>query len=183
MPGAGGWARGSWCGCVPRRHDDAMTAGSGTVHATCVAFGDIGILLRGPSGAGKSDLALRLIEAGATLVADDRVRLAAEDGILCAAPPDALAGLLEVRGVGITRLPYVSQAPIYLVADLVPSGTPDRLPGDDTCVYGGQRVRRIDIAPFDQTAVAKLRIAAYDASGRTDPVTGACRQDEDEPVK
>jgi HPr kinase/phosphorylase len=160
-----------------------MNAGIGTIHATCVAFGDIGILLRGPSGAGKSDLALRMIEAGAVLVADDRVRLAAVHGALQAAPPADLAGLLELRGVGMIRLPNVSGAPIYLVADLVPPGEVARLPGMDFCVYAGVRIRRLDIAPFDQTAVAKLRIAAYDASGRTDPVTGARRHDEDKPVK
>lgn len=159
-----------------------------TIHATCVAFGDIGILLRGPSGAGKSDLALRLIEAGAGLVADDRVRLSTDAGILRAASPDELAGLLELRGVGLVRLPNAPEVSIYLVADLVPSGVPERLPVEDWCTYSGLRIRRVEIAPFEQTAVAKLRIAAYDASGRTDPVTGARRQDEgrhekDRPVK
>jgi HPr kinase/phosphorylase len=183
MQVAGGSVRVSWCGCAPRRRDGAMSAGTGTVHATCVAFGDIGILLRGPSGAGKSDLALRLIEAGAILVADDRVRLVAADGALRASSPDRLAGLLEVRGVGIVRLPNVLEVSIYLAAYLVPSGEAERLPGDDHCEYAGLCIRRIDIAPFEHSAVAKLRIAAYDASGRTDPVTGACRQDEDKPVK
>ena len=165
--------------------------GADTIHATCVAFGDIGILLRGPSGAGKSDLALRLIEAGARLVADDRVRLATEAGILRASPPDELAGLLELRGVGLVRLPNVSGVSIYLVADIAPSGAsgvPERLPAEDWCMCSGVRIRRVDVAPFEQTAVAKLRIAAYDASGRTDPVTGArrhdeSRHDEDKPVK
>ncbi|MFT7569221.1 MAG: HPr kinase/phosphorylase [Paracoccaceae bacterium] len=153
-----------------------VTAGD-TIHATCVAFGDIGILLRGPSGAGKSDLALRLIEAGADLVADDRVRLMTAQGGLRAAPPDELAGLLEVRGIGPVRLPNVSGVSICLVADLVRSGMPERLPADDWVECSGVCIRRVDVAPFEQTAVAKLRIAAYDASGRTDPVTGARRHD------
>lgn len=151
----------------------ATVTATGTMHATCVAFGDIGILLRGPSGAGKSDLALRLIEAGASLVADDQVRLTVDNGALCASPPDELAGLLELRGVGLVRLPNVSRASIYLVADLVLSGVPERLPGEDWCTCSGVRVRRVEIAPFEETAVAKLRIAAYDASGQGDPVTGA----------
>lgn len=147
-----------------------------TIHATCIAFDDIGVLLRGPSGAGKSDLALRLIDAGAHLVADDRVRLVAGGDTLRAAPPDQLAGLLELRGIGLVRLPNVAAVSIFLVADLVASGAPERLPADDWLDYSGVRVRRVDIAPFEHTAVAKLRIAAYDASGRTDPVTGARRQ-------
>jgi HPr kinase/phosphorylase len=148
-------------------------ATAGTMHATCVSFGDIGILLRGPSGAGKSDLALRLIEAGATLVADDQVRLTVDSGVLYASPPDELAGLLELRGVGPVRLPYVSGVSIRLVADLVRSGVSERLPVEDWEICSAVRVRRVEIAPFEQTAVAKLRIAAYDASGRNDPVTGA----------
>lgn len=150
----------------------AATAG-GTMHATCVTFDDIGILLRGPSGAGKSDLALRLIDVGATLVADDQVRLTVDDGVLCASPPAELAGLLELRGVGLARLPFVSGVSICLVADLVRCGVAERLPVEDWEICSGVRVRRVEIAPFEQTAVAKLRIAAYDASGRNDPVTGA----------
>lgn len=154
-----------------------------TVHATCVAFGDIGILLRGPSGAGKSDLALRLIEVGAALVADDRVRLAADGGVLQASAPPELAGLLELRGIGLVKLPNLTQASIYLVADLVPSGAPARLPAEDWCMCAGLRVRRVEVVPYEQTAVAKLRIAAYDASGQGDPVTGARLHEEDRSVK
>lgn len=150
-----------------------------SVHASCVAFGDIGILLRGPSGAGKSDLALRLIEAGARLVADDQVRLTSDGSTLTAFPPDRLAGLLELRGIGLVRLPNIASATIYLVADLVAAGTPARLPAEDNFLYSGVAVTRVDIAPFEETAVAKLRIAAYDASGQGDPVTGARRHDKD----
>lgn len=159
-----------------------MTAGE-TIHATCIAFDDIGILLRGPSAAGKSDLALRLIEAGARLVADDRVRLATDADVLRASPPGELAGLLELRGVGLVRLPNLSAVSIYLVADLVAFGEAERLPVEDWCVCSGVRIRRVEIAPFEQTAVAKLRIAAYDASERPDPVTGARRHEKDRPVK
>lgn len=154
-----------------------------TIHATCVAFDDAGILLRGASGAGKSDLALRLIEAGAVLVADDRVRLTPGAGVVTASPPDELAGLLELRGLGLVRLPILTEAPICLVADLVSSGAPGRLPEPQWCTLSGARIRRVDIAPLEQTAVAKLRIAAYDASGRTDPVTGARRHDRDAPLE
>ncbi|WP_040850329.1 HPr kinase/phosphorylase, partial [Nitrospirillum viridazoti] len=73
------------------------------VHATCVSVGGAGVLLRGASGSGKSDLALRLVDAGALLVADDQVALAADPTatLLTATAPERLAGLIEVRGLGI----------------------------------------------------------------------------------
>jgi hypothetical protein len=101
---------------------------SATIHASCVvlarageAFGapaDAGVLLLGASGSGKSDLALRLMAAGAVLVADDRVELLAEDGRLIARPPQALARLLEIRGVGIVELEHRRSAQIALVCAL-----------------------------------------------------------------
>ena len=144
-----------------------------TIHATCVAFADIGILLRGPSGAGKSDLALRLIDSGAVLVADDRVALIEKPDDILACPPEALAGRLEVRGVGVFALPHAGAAPLRLVCDL---GGPDRiqrLPEPGWCEYLGVRIRRIDVAPFEASATVKLRVAAYSAVGDPDPVTGA----------
>ncbi|MFZ9450406.1 MAG: HPr kinase/phosphorylase [Alphaproteobacteria bacterium] len=80
------------------------------VHATCVAIDGAGILLRGPSGAGKSDLALRLVDGGAALVADDRVDLRRRGTCLVASPPAPLRGLVEARGVGILRVPFLAAA-------------------------------------------------------------------------
>src|SRR5919205_3670266 len=80
------------------------------VHGTCVARSGAGVLLLGPAGAGKSDLALRLLSRGFDLVADDQVVI--EDGVAC--PPPPLAGLMEVRGVGIVRLAYVAAARLAL---------------------------------------------------------------------
>lgn len=154
--------------------------GTETIHATCIAFGDIGVLLRGPSGSGKSDLALRLIDAGATLVADDRVMLAAGHGRVVACAPPELAGLLEVRGVGLVELPYASNIGIALIADLVPSDAIDRLPDPGWSAYLDRRIRTIALAPFEHTTVAKLRIAAYDAAAQPDPATGARRPVKDD---
>ena len=75
------------------------------IHASCVAIGGKGVLILGDSGAGKSDLALRLIDDGAKLVADDRTELYAARGTLCARAPKSIAGLIEVRGLGIIALP------------------------------------------------------------------------------
>ena len=135
------------------------------MHATCVALGGAAVLLRGPSGAGKSDLALRLIEGGARLVADDQVELAAENGRLVARAPAVLAGRLEVRGVGIVPVPADAAAPVALVADLVAAGAAERLPEPAEERSLRVSVPRIEIAPFEVSAPAKLRLALARAAG------------------
>lgn len=96
------------------------------IHASCVALGTQGVLLIGPSGAGKSDLALRLIEGGAKLVADDRTLLFTRSGALHAKAPASIKGLLEIRGVGIVKLPVRASIRIALVVRLGREGV--RLP-------------------------------------------------------
>ncbi len=91
------------------------------VHGTCVARDGAGVLLLGPAGAGKSDLALRLMARGFDLVADDQVLI--EDGT--ARPPAPLAGLLEVRGLGILSVPHATTARLVLAVEL---GASERLP-------------------------------------------------------
>src|SRR4051812_3615958 len=88
------------------------------IHASCIALGSAGVLLLGKSGAGKSDLALRLIDDGATLVADDRTILFAQRGALHARAPDSIRGLLEIRGVGIVKLRSRANVKISLVVRL-----------------------------------------------------------------
>ena len=73
------------------------------VHATCIDVDGVGVLLRGPPGSGKSDLALRLISDGARLVADDRAELTVDSGQITVSPPSEIAGLIEVRGLGVLR--------------------------------------------------------------------------------
>jgi len=96
------------------------------IHASCVAIGPLGVLLLGPSGAGKSDLALRLIDEGAKLVADDRAILFVSRRALHAKSPASIKGLLEIRGLGIVELPVRTAAKIALVVRLGPEGA--RLP-------------------------------------------------------
>ena len=131
------------------------------VHASCVAFDGRGVLLRGPSGSGKSDLALRAVEAGADLVADDLVMLGLRGGRVWASPSPQAGGRLEVRGVGIVRLPALEGAPVVLVADLA---LPERLPRPCFEPLLGLPVRRIRLAPFEISAAVKLRLAAHRAS-------------------
>jgi len=98
---------------------------SATIHASAVLVGPEAVLIRGPAGAGKSRLAWDLIEAArqgalpfARLVGDDRVHIETHSGRLLVRPAAVLAGLLEIRGLGICRLPYEPLAVVGLVVDL-----------------------------------------------------------------
>jgi HPr kinase/phosphorylase len=129
------------------------------MHATAVAIDGKAVLLRGPSGSGKSDLALRLIDAGARLIADDQSELRrCGDGLLVRAPA-SIAGLFEVRGLGILRLDALAEAPVGLVADLMTADRIDRLPPRRGATILGIAVPLIEIAPFEASAAAKLRLA------------------------
>jgi HPr kinase/phosphorylase len=111
-----------------------MTEAPASVHASVVQAGDLGILIRGPSGSGKSRLAFDLMLAGRAglipptrLVGDDRVLLTADAGRLIARPAPELAGLIEVRGLGIRRCDYIPQAEVRLLVDLA-AGDAARMP-------------------------------------------------------
>jgi HPr kinase/phosphorylase len=134
------------------------------VHASCVAIEGRAVLLRGPSGSGKSDLALRLIDSGAALVADDQVLLEAQKSesgqrILMASAPATLAGLLEIRGLGIVKHEVMASAPIWLVIDLDPITPIERMPKPETCQLEGVDLRRIALNPFEASTPAKVRVA------------------------
>jgi len=131
------------------------------LHATCVAIEGYGVLLRGPSGSGKSDLALRLIDqyADAILVADDRVDVVARDGAVYASAPSAIAGMLEVRGVGIVRVTYKDTAKVHLLVDLMDAEQIARLPEPAFEEIPGAALPRLALAPFEASAPAKLRQA------------------------
>ncbi len=137
------------------------------VHATCVALRPRGrswraVLLRGPSGAGKSDLALRLIEGGARLVADDQTELVRRGKSIIATSPATLAGLIEARGVGIVKLARdqrVTRAPVVLLVDLAPPERIERLPEPARERLLGVDLPVLMLAPFEASASAKLRLA------------------------
>ena len=131
-----------------------MPADSATVHASAVLAGARAVLIRGPAGAGKSRLALALVHAAqsglipfARLVGDDRVHLEAQHGRLLVRPAAALAGLIEVRGLGIRQLAYEPVAVVGLVVDLA-SADAGRLPApaDQEAVISGIRLPRLAVA-------------------------------------
>jgi HPr kinase/phosphorylase len=129
------------------------------VHGTSVALGGDGILLRGPSGSGKSDLALRLVDAGALLVADDQTELAlVGDGVLMMAPA-VIAGRIEVRGLGILRVPSAPSALLRLVVTLVAPQQIERLPEPQRCELLGRSLPLLALAPFEASAPMKLKLA------------------------
>ena len=126
---------------------------SATIHASAVLVGARAVLIRGPSGSGKSRLALGLIQAAergglpfARLVADDRAHVEASHGRLLVRSAPALAGLIEVRGLGIRRVAHEPLATVGLLVDLG-LGETERLPdaGDNELV-DGIRVPRLAVA-------------------------------------
>jgi len=132
-----------------------------TVHATCVAVDGKGVLLRGPSGAGKSDLALRLIETGSLLVSDDQVVLNRKNQQIIASPPPALAGLLEVRGVGICSYDFATVCDLAIIIDLEGGVVPERMPeiGAQQQTLLGVDITCLKLDPFQASASAKVRAA------------------------
>jgi HPr kinase/phosphorylase len=142
-----------------------------SIHASALLVGPRAILIRGPSGSGKSQLALALISAAqagilrfARLVADDRAVLVKHHGRIVVRPVAALAGLIEVRGLGIQRLPHESAAVLGRVVDLA---APDakRLPMAQECetVLDGLTFPRLGVAPREAalpTVMAWLQTSA-----------------------
>lgn len=125
-----------------------------TIHASAVLVGPKAVLIRGRAGAGKSRLAWDLIEAAtqgalpfARLVADDRAHIEAHAGRLLVRPAEKLAGLLEIRGLGIRRLPYEPVAVAGLVVDLAADDAA-RLPEPEATrtVIAGVTLPRLAVA-------------------------------------
>jgi len=126
-----------------------------TIHASAVLTGAHAVLIRGPSGSGKSRLAYALISAAASgafpfarLVGDDRVHIEAAHDRLLVRPAERLAGLIEIRGLGIRRLPYEPVARVGLVVDLAAADAA-RLPPAEASVaeVAGVILPRLAVAP------------------------------------
>lgn len=145
------------------------------IHATCIALKSdgeewAGALLFGSSGSGKSDLALRLIHGlgpeACRLVADDYVHVTFEQGRIQAFAPAAIAGRMEVRGIGVVSVAALDQVPLIVAFDLVAQDEVPRIPDD----------QEIDLARYlaNNTGPVSLplyRVAAFDASACAKVVT------------
>lgn len=128
------------------------------IHATSVAIGGRAVLLMGPSGSGKSDLALRLIDRGATLVSDDYTALTDVAGTLRAAAPPTIAGRIEVRGLGILQIPHVDDVAVALVVRL--GARIERMPPDGrTMTLEGICLPMIALDAFEASAPIKVQMA------------------------
>jgi HPr kinase/phosphorylase len=139
------------------------------IHASCAARPGPGgfdaVLLLGESGSGKSDLLLRLLARGWQLVADDQVIV---ENTLCTAPK-ALAGMIEVRGLGIFQLPFVASARLRLAVRL---GRPaERLPSQ--AWHEALAVPEITLDPANPSAPERLALAFDAVTGRAEQVVGA----------
>jgi serine kinase of HPr protein (carbohydrate metabolism regulator) len=119
-----------------------------------------GVLVEGPSGGGKSDLALRALDEGFSLVADDRVLIFASAGRLYGRAPDSLAGLVEARGVGVVRRTRLAFAAVALRAQCVTAPhAVERLPENNWSELLGISLPTLTIWPFEASAPAKLAAA------------------------
>jgi serine kinase of HPr protein (carbohydrate metabolism regulator) len=143
--------------------------GSLLIHATAVAIdtaaGRRAVLIRGPSGSGKSDLGLRLIDAGARLVADDQSELRRRGDLIIVRSPPPIAGLIEVRGLGIIQIDPLAEAPLALVTDLAPPDTIERLPVRLSERFLGLDLPLLPVAPFEASAAAKVALAVRALTG------------------
>jgi HPr kinase/phosphorylase len=144
-----------------------------TLHGTVVEIGGAGVLLRGIPGSGKSSLALRLIDAQgfglgdqpmrARLVADDQFLLEKTSAGLLARAPASLAGLLEIRGIGIVRVAHRSEALLKLVVDLGDGAALARMPEAEQIQTKlmGVILQRLQLDASDPAATAKIRASLF----------------------
>ncbi len=138
------------------------------IHASCAARDGAGVLLLGPAGCGKSDLLLRLLDRGFELVADDRVEIECGE----ARAPASLAGLLEVRGLGIVRLPHRAAARLRLAVELVGAESlPARLPLPRR--HGSLDLPLVAVDPERASAARRVCLALDCALGRVAQLAGA----------
>ena len=130
---------------------------SDRLHATTVAIDGVAVMIEGASGSGKSDLALRLIDRGATLVSDDQTLVVRSGKGLLARAPTTIAGQIEVRGIGILTMPHVDDVPVGLLVRV--DGAIERMPDRRARKIVGIDVRQFAVDPFHASAPIKVELA------------------------
>jgi serine kinase of HPr protein (carbohydrate metabolism regulator) len=135
-----------------------------TLHVSSIAIDGRAVLIEGESGAGKSDLALRLIDRGATLISDDYTLLQRAGSELIASPPDTIAGQIEVRGLGVLPMPHVDKIPVALLVHL--TDAPERLPlAEEVRRIAGVDIREVAIDSRTASAAIKVELALRHLAG------------------
>ena len=127
------------------------------LYATAIAFNHHGILFFGESGSGKSDFAYQLIQkfpSSVSLISDDRVDIYHKDKKIFLSPPSQIAGLLEVRGVGIITFPFMANIELTLCVNLRTNYP--RLPVNKYKEIAGKQIPLYTLNPFELTAPFKL---------------------------
>ena len=128
------------------------------IQSTSVVIDDNGVLILGDSGSGKSDLALRLIDNGATLISDDiSICRKNSNNIYLYCPPE-IKGLLEVREIGIITVPFVERIKLRLVVNLNNNNNNERFPKDSCFRILGIKIPIINIEGKNSSAVAKIKV-------------------------
>jgi len=139
------------------------------VHATCVAIGGHGVLIMGPPGSGKSDLALRLIDGAgcgvgtellkAKLVSDDQTLVVRRGDRLIGSAPEAIAGKLEIRGLGIVEVHHQAEAELSLAVTLTPEIERMPVAAERACDFCGVTLPAMGVDPASASAPARIRAA------------------------
>ena len=126
--------------------------------ASCVAISGRALLIEGPPGSGKSSLALGLIDRGAVLIGDDGIMLQLRDGRLYASPAPQIAGLLEVRNLGLLNYPCVSGVPAALIVRLNPEA-PRFIERAEQIDFGGVTLPAVELWPGGEVLAIKAELA------------------------
>jgi serine kinase of HPr protein (carbohydrate metabolism regulator) len=138
------------------------------VHATAISIGGHGVIICGPSGHGKSDLALRLIDRGAILISDDRAIIEEHDGQPVLQPAPNIAGMIEVRGIGILEMEYARNIPLKLLVNL--ADIAERfVESIKVADVAGYAVHKITLSAFEASAAIKVELALKSV---VDPIAG-----------
>lgn len=139
--------------------------------ASCVAIEGRAVLIEGAPGSGKSSLALALIDRGAVLVGDDAAALNVQDGRLLASPPPNIAGLLEVRNLGLLTFPTASAVPVALVLRL-DAEAPRFIEAAEQAELAGLHLPLIRLWPGGEALVLKAELALKRYGLEADWATG-----------